>query len=40
MNQTTTYAPITTGVSSAGERTLVLRNTYWRVAATSDRPCE
>ena len=32
MNQTTTYDPIATGVSSVGERNRVLRNTYWLLA--------
>jgi modulator of FtsH protease len=32
MNQTTTYDPIQTGVSSVGERNRVLRNTYWLLA--------
>ncbi len=32
MNQTTTYDPISTGVSSVGERNRVLRNTYWLLA--------
>jgi len=32
MNQTTTYDPITTGVSSVVERNRVLRNTYWLLA--------
>ena len=32
MNQATTYNPIQTGVSSAGERKRVLRNTYWLLA--------
>jgi len=32
MNQATTYNPIQTGVSSAGERNRVLRNTYWLLA--------
>jgi modulator of FtsH protease len=32
MNQTTTYDPISTGVSSVGERNSVLRNTYWLLA--------
>jgi modulator of FtsH protease len=32
MNQTTTYDPISTGVSSLGERNRVLRNTYWLLA--------
>ncbi len=32
MNQTTTYDPISPGVSSVGERNRVLRNTYWLLA--------
>jgi len=32
MNQTTTYDPVQSGVSSAGERNRVLRNTYWLLA--------
>lgn len=32
VNQTTTYDPTTAGVSSAGERNRVLRNTYWLLA--------
>jgi modulator of FtsH protease len=32
MNQTTTYDPITAGVTSVGERNRVLRNTYWLLA--------
>jgi modulator of FtsH protease len=32
MNQTTIYDPTTAGISSVGERTRVLRNTYWLLA--------
>jgi len=32
MNQTTTYDPVQSGVSSVGERNRVLRNTYWLLA--------
>lgn len=32
MNQTTPYNPTSAGVSSAGERNRVLRNTYWLLA--------